>query len=420
VSRLLLTTFGSYGDLHPYLAMAQAFRSAGHEVVLATHSDYQEFVERAGAEFVALRPSLADAGPEEEWTKRANHPRNGSEYIVRQLVLPYLQSNYDTLIGIAPRCDVVLSHILTFATPIVAEKLRKPWLSVALQPSVFLSVPDPPALGPLPFLPSAPKWFVRSFYWLAHRRMRSWFVPVDDLRQSVGLPPGRNPMLDGFSPYGTLALFPSEFASAQPDWPAAVTQLGFPLFDMEHSPHLSPEAQAFLDSGEPPVVFTLGSSIARMQSSFFKIAHEAVRKVGRRAVFLAGVRQESIQASVSGDRTIFVGGYEPFSQLFPHSAAIVHQCGIGTTAQALASGRPQVAVPFAHDQPDNARRIVDLGLGVAVPAGKLNAARLARALSEVLKPEVASRAEAFARRMPTDGFEERLQRSVSDMLMVHQ
>jgi rhamnosyltransferase subunit B len=418
VSRILLTTFGSYGDLHPYLAMTHAFRALGHEVVLATHADYREFAERAGAKFVAMRPSLADVGPEEQWTRTANHPRRGIEFICRQLILPYLESNYEAVMPVARNCDLLVSHLLTFATPVVAEKLRAPWFSVALQPAVFLSVVDPPAVPVWPALPDMPKWVVRGFYRLARLATRSWFQPVQDLRARVGLPPAPHPMFDGFSPHGTLALFPAEFATPQADWPSGVRQVGFPLFDTEHSPHLSAETQSFLDAGEAPVVFTLGSSIARMQSDFFETAHRAVQRSRRRAVFLAGIRREAVAQAIGADANVLVAGYEPHSQLFPHAAAIVHQCGIGTTAQALASGRPQVAVPFAHDQPDNARRVAARGLGVVIPAGSLTTDRLAQALETVSGGEFPARAKAFAARIPRAGFAARLEAALLDQSTV--
>jgi rhamnosyltransferase subunit B len=404
VSRILLTTFGSYGDLHPYLAMTRAFRGAGHDVVLATHPDYRDFVEQAGAQFVPMRPSLADAGPEEVWTKKANHPRSGIEYICRGLILPFLESNYETLNVAAQGCDLALSHLLTFATPIVAEKRGIPWLSVVLQPSVFLSVADPPAAPVLPSLPRMPKWFVRGFFWLGLRISNSWLQPVHQLRSRLGLPLAANPLLDGFSPHGTLALFPETFAAPQPDWPRPLRQVGFPLFDTESSPHLSPELEAFLDAGDPPVVFTLGSSIVRMRHPFYETAHEVARRLGRRAVLLAGVRRDAVRQAVGNDSAIFVAGYEPHSLILPRAAAIVHHCGIGTTAQALVSGKPQVAVAFAHDQPDNARRIERLGVGVALPAGKVSVSTLTRALETTLSGDRAARAAAFAKGLSRDSF----------------
>lgn len=416
MSRLLLTTFGSYGDLHPYLAMTHAFRGAGHQVALATHADYREFVERAGAEFLPLRPALADVGPEEEWTQKVNHPRNGAEYICRKLILPFLESNYETLTHAARGCDLMISHLLTFATPVVAEKLGIPWLAVALQPAVILSVSDPPAVPVWKSLPEMPKWVVRGFYRMARQGTRPWFRPVEELRARLGLPPGPNPMFDSFSPHGTLALFPPEFAAPQPDWPAQVRQVGFPLFDTETSPHVTPEVEAFLHAGEPPLVFTLGSSISRMQSSFFETAQRVTRTLGRRAVFLAGVRRDAVAKAVGEDAAIFVAGYEPHSRIMPRAAAVIHHCGIGTTAQALASGRPQVAVAFAHDQPDNARRVARLGVGVGLPARDVTAASLRKSLETVLSGRYPARAAAFGQGISRDSFGPRLLTAIESLV----
>ncbi len=394
--------------------MARALRSRGHEVAIATHVDYRQFVEATGARLIELPPSLADAGSEDEWQNRVNHPRTGTEFVVRKLVLPYVEESYVRLKRVVPDFDLILSHVLTLATPIAADEAGVPWLSVALQPGVFLSLTDPPALAAAPFMPRLPKLGVRFFYGLIRTVMRQWFAPVQQIRKRAGLPPGPNPILDGFSPRGTLALFPAEFAVPQPDWPANVRQVGFPLFDTETTSQASAGLERFLSSGPPPVTFTLGSSVVRTTSGFFGEAFRAVKSLGVRAVFLAGVQQDAVEALTGGDSEIFVGGYEPFSALFPRSSAIVHQCGIGTTAQALASGRPQVLVPFAHDQPDNARRVANIGCGIVLPSN-VSADRLAAALRQLRSGSYAKRAADFRKLFPHDSFDQRLYTAVNDL-----
>lgn len=416
-----MTTFGSYGDLNPYLAMGKVLQSHGHVITLATHAEYREQVERLGFRFVPVKPGLDDLGPQEDWAAKANHSLFGTEFIVRTLILPYLNDGYATLRQAAEGQDLMIAHLLTFAAPLIAEELKIPWLSTALQPSVFFSAYDPPTLGFLTILPrlkflgpSFMGWFLKQLA----RPTNSWLKPLSDLRAKIGLPPSsRNALVDGFSPYGTLTLFPPAFSAPQPDWPSGVTQIGFPLFDEELTKEISPGLKDFLEAGPPPVVFTLGTAIVRMETNYFEVAYEAVRELSLRAVFLVGKTPRRVPQAAYSDLNVHISGYEPFSGLFPYAAANVHQCGIGTTSQALAAGRPQIMVPFAHDQPDNARRLAKLGVGHTIPARRLNVRRLVEALTLVTKDRrYLERASQLVPELQLAGFDQRLTDAVSTLL----
>ena len=414
MSRVLLTTFGSYGDLHPYLAAAVALKKQGHSPVIATHAEYRDQALRLGLEFLPLKPSLQDVGPEHEWSKKANHPIRGTEFILRTLILPFLEDSYGVLLPASENCDVILSHLLTYAAPMVAEKRKIPWLACMLQPVALLSAYDPPALGPLPFLPSL-RFLGPGFFRVLYRALMypgtHWMRPVFDFRERIGLTPMRKNLMEmGHSPYGNLAMFPSIFAAPQKDWPSPTEQLTFPLFDQETTSELSVETKDFLERGEAPIVFTLGSSIVRMESRFFEYAYDAVKRSGRRAVFLAGPNPQRFPDAARSDPNVHVAVYEPHSKLFPRAHAVVHQCGIGTTAQALASGRPQVLVPFAPDQLDNARRCVALGLGEKVR--RLSA--MAHALNNVEDHEPAAR--EFAQKLAQNSFEPMFQAAFEKLM----
>ena len=229
---------------------------------------------------------------------------------------------------------------------------------------------------------------MRGILKLLIRPTSSWLTPITELRARVGLPPSsKNALVEGFSPEGTLALFPAAFAAPKPDWPARVHQIGFPLYDVETTSELSPAVQQFLEQGPPPVIFTLGTAIIRMETNYFEVAYEAIKHVGLRGIFLVGKTPRRIPPAAMTDPQICITDYEPFSRLFPKGQVIVHQCGIGTTAQGLASSRPQILVPFAHDQPDNAARIKRLGVGLAIPAERYNVARAAAAIDRLIRED---------------------------------
>jgi rhamnosyltransferase subunit B len=147
MKKILLTTYGSHGDLNPYLVMGSILKNSGHKVTIATILFYKEKVEAIGCEFIPLRPDKEEIGPEEEWAHLVNDSRRGIEFISKKLILPYLEDNYETLLTATEDCDLIISHILTFVSPIVAEKKGIPWVSVILQPSTFVSAFDPPAFA---------------------------------------------------------------------------------------------------------------------------------------------------------------------------------------------------------------------------------------------------------------------------------
>ena len=417
MARILLTTYGSYGDLHPFLAIGRVLHGRGDRVTLATHPDYREQVERQGFQFVPMPPGLEDVGPEEVWMNRVTHPITSTSFIVRELILPYLQASHDVIDSAAVDQDLIISHLLTFAAPVVAEARRIRWLSCALAPTMLLSARDPPVLGGLPLLPRAGRMspaLVRGLYRLVAMSTRGWFRPLRELRRSRGLDPGgSNALVRGFSRHGTLALFPRAFAEPQEDWPPCTRQIGFPLFDTPQESGLSVELERFLAAGEAPVVFTLGSTVVRAVTDFFRVAYAAARQLGIRAVFVAGESRQVPEAARIDPR-VLITGYEAYSKVFSHAAVVVHPSGIGTTAQALASGRPQVCVPFANDQFDNARRVADLGAGVVLRARRVTVSRLANAIAAARQPSTVS-AAAAARLRTTEPFVVQLGQAVNEL-----
>ena len=225
---------------------------------------------------------------------------------------------------------------------------------------------------------------------------RSWGEPIHQLRRELGLAPVGNPIIgDKFSPYLVLALFSSVLGSPQPDWPAKTVVTGFPFYDGNSSDdNITPELQQFLDAGEPPIVFTLGSAAVLAPGDFYKASVEAAQQLNRRAVLLIGKNQppEALPSSA------IALDYVPYSLIFPRACAIVHQGGIGTTAQALIAGRPTVVVPYSHDQPDNAARLERLGTSRTIGRKDYNTKTAIKALLELLNnPHYSEKAMAIGR-----------------------
>jgi len=366
--------------------MASLLKEAGHTVTIATVKLYKEKVEAIGCKFIPLRPNIDEIGPEGDWAKKVNDSRHGAEFVARELIVPYIDENYETLMSATEECDLIISHVLTFVSPIVAEKRGIPWLTVMLQPATILSAYDPPAFAfavNLPKLKFLGPVFFKFLFKVFAAFSYHWFKPVYELRKKSGVPnPYSNPMMKYFSPFGTLALYPSSFAAPQKDWPVNTSQIGFPLYE-DPDKTISDKVMEFLNHGEAPFVFTLGTAVVEMKSDFFHIAYEAVKQTKVRAIFLIGDNSDHSTDEMSGDEQICISGYESYPLLFPKCQAIVHQCGIGTTSQALYSGKPQILIPFAHDQPDNAHRVKKLGCGVIVFAKHLSVRKLVKAIQEI-------------------------------------
>ena len=366
--------------------MAGLLKEAGHTVTIATVKLYREKVESIGCKFIPLRPNIDEIGPEGDWAKKVNDSRHGAEFVARELIVPYIEENYETIMSATEDCDLLISHVLTFVTPIVAEKRGIPWLTVMLQPATLLSAYDPPAFAfavNLPKLKFLGPVFFKFLFKVFAAFSYHWFKPVYELRKIADVPnPYSNPMMKYFSPFGTLAMFPSSFAEPQKDWPVNTFQIGFPLYADADSV-ISDKVSEFLKQGKAPIVFTLGTAVVEMKSDFFHIAYEAVKQTKVRAIFLIGDNSDHSTDEMSYDEHICISGYESYPLLFPECKAIVHQCGIGTTSQALYSGKQQILIPFAHDQPDNALRVKKLGCGVIVYAKQLSVEKLVKAINEI-------------------------------------
>ena len=366
MSRIVLNTSGSLGDLHPYLAIGAELRRRGHEVVLASHPEYRERAEAEDLAFAPIGVDIADLGPIDEVMRHAMARRTGSRYVLEKLVIAHLRRCVDDLLVAAEGCDLMVGHVVSLAGPIVAERLRIPRVHSVLQPFAMFSVFDPPTQGVFGFV----NWLHRRgpatsrvLYGLARVVSAPWFRPVNVERQRLGLAPTRgHPLFDMWTPGLNLALFSPLIAPPQPDWPEGTLATGFPMQSGPAHEALPGPLREFLDAGEPPIVFTLGSAAVFDAGGFYTGAARAASALGVRAVLLTGSgARNPVRGELLSERVVTCE-YVPHGPLFARAAAIVHQGGMGTTARALASGRPMLVMPYSHDQPDNARRCVRLGV----------------------------------------------------------
>lgn len=384
--KIALLPFGSAGDVLPFLWLARHLRAAGHEPLLITASLFQKAADAAG---IPMRPIGNDA----EFESLMRDPRIWKMGTGTKAVFEYAaQAAGQYYEALAAHCaesgppDLLLAPVTAFGARIAREKWGIPLISVHLQPAVILSAHDTPIIFPaihplLRLLPSGLKSFLFRY---GPNPLDLFAGPA--LRQlctTLQVPAPGSFFRDWWdSPDGSLLLFPEWFAPPQPDWPSPRLQTTFPLEDLATENPLSPELQSFLARHweHPPVVFTAGSANVQA-SAFFATAASALARIGKPGVFIT---RDLSQLPSSLPATIHAEPYVAFSPLLRKASAFVHHGGIGTLSQGFAAGVPQLLMPMAHDQPDNAHRLRRLHAGDSLTPGRFTPERVATALTRLL------------------------------------
>jgi UDP:flavonoid glycosyltransferase YjiC (YdhE family) len=416
--RIVLSNIGTYGDIHPLIAIALELKRRGHTPVMALPALYRPKIEPLGIEFHPIRPDIDPSNT--IMIEMIYDVKKGTERGLRDFLFPVLRQTYDDLLAAATqpvRADLLLLGELNYAGPIVAEVTGIPWASYVLAPLSFFSAFDPPVLPPYPRLARADKavpFMGRAIRRLARFTTRKWSEPIYALRRELGIPRGANPIFDAkHSPHLVLALFSRVLGVEQKDWPPNTRITSFCFYDAEKgNAALPPHLEQFLASGPAPVVFTLGSAAVLAAGRFYEHSARAAIRLGIRAVLLIGNDPRN-RPQQDLPPSICVADYAPYSKLFPKAELVVHQGGVGTTAQCLKAGKPMLIQPYSHDQPDNARRMRRLKVARVIQRDSYTPMRVARKLRAMLEePKFARRAKEVAQHLANeDGT-----RSASDAL----
>ncbi|CAN5325836.1 glycosyltransferase [soil metagenome] len=389
--KIVLTTIGTLGDLHPFIAIALALKSRGFTPILAVAEDQVAKARAAGIDAVAVLPGFRAIcqrmGLSED--EAARRIMANQRQMLEQVILPAIETCANALDSITDDAEAIVASNFVFAAPIIAAKRDLPLVSVILQPMAMLSPHDPPGTPDFAMMRKKPStamdlWWNRLFFAAVRELMHGLYGKrIDSARAAHGLlPRGGRRMFDaGREAALTLCCYSPLFGPTTPDAPASTRVVGFPVFDSASGAvaSLDPALESFLSDGAPPVVFTLGTFAVHGAEAFYAVAEEAARRMGERAVLLTGREGDS------GRRDgVFRCAYAPHSLLFPRSKAIVHHGGIGTTGQALRAGKPQLVVPHMGDQYDHARRIAGMGVGRSLSAGRFTAKHAEAALRALL------------------------------------
>ena len=377
--KYVFVPLGSAGDVNPLTWLAKLMQGRGHDVVVVAHAGMAGVPVQAGLRTVAVG-SAADhdalvANPDLWHPDRAFNLLASTFADRAREVIPALRAE------VAPGNTVLVAAAIAVGARIVAEADRLPLVTVQLQPSAFMSEADRPLLDPrLAFLEHLPRWAWRSVFFLIHKAIDAKLSGVNTVRAELGLrEPVRGIMRDWWlSRERVLALFPEWYAPRRADWPPQTVLTRFPLYDGDAA--LDPAAEQFLAEGPPPLLFTPGS--ANMWARpFFEAAAGACERLGRRGMLVSGYSEHVPAALPPGVRRFDT---LPFGRVFPRCAAVVHHGGVGTSAQGLAAGVPQLIMPMAHDQPDQAQRLKRLGVGDYLLPKNFQAPAVADRLEDLL------------------------------------
>ncbi len=385
MAKIVLAPYGSLGDLHPFLALAIELRKRGHDIKIATLEPFREKIAMLEFEFVPMRPEFS---PEDKETaKIVMDARTGTERLLKEYLLPNTFEMYEDLMAATEDADLLIPGEIVFAAHSVAEKRNLKWISTTLAPlSLFSSYdgniyPNAQWLKHFNFLGVR---FHQTVFWAMSRVIQNWLEPYRQFRRKIGLDENHDPIVkDKHSDLLNLAMFSKVLGKPQPDWHSPTLQTGFCFYDGQTDMGKMPaDLEQFLSGGEPPIVFTLGSAAVMDARDFYEQSIEAAKILNKRAVMLYGIFNEPPKG-LDEQRVAF--DYAPYSRVFPRAACVVHQGGVGTTAQVLRAGVPHLIMPYSHDQPDNAARCERLGVAKTISRDDYNAENAANELGKLLE-----------------------------------
>ena len=388
--RVLLCTAGTRGDVLPVVAVGSAMKERGHEVILLTNPAFQSMATEAGIGFKAI-------GREEDVAAARAHPdawsySKGWQVWFRAAGIEPMPELFAAIGELhVPGETIVGAAYLSVGARIAREVLGVPTATLHVNAHTVRSVYSACALPGPSILPDwvpnfytvprpSPAWYRRFMLGVVDR---FFFDPVvrediEKFRRELNLPPLNNFVRDWWnSPDLAIGLFPDWWAGPRNDWPKQAVTTGFPFWDRSEAIPLSPELQSFLSEDDKVLVFSPGASSGH-SASHLNAYEQACRELGYRGLVLTPNPPESHADHMRFERFV------PFTKLLPHAAAVVHHAGIGTSAQCLAAGVPQVVVPTLYNQPDTALRLMRLGVAERVHPWKFTAKRLTTALRGVL------------------------------------
>lgn len=376
-----IQTWGSDGDVLPFMALAAGLQKQGHDVTIAYTSvdnkDYTAYSKQGGFQsfkaFDYFPVSLSEALPQ---IIAANDPMKQFMLIMNGFFNPAVEAMYKASHLLCVGNDLVIGHMMNHTLLTAAEKFNRPRVSVALSPLAIRT-----CYVPL-FGPNLGRWWNGLTWKLGdYVSLKKLFHQAEKIREREGLPALQSPQKQIYiSNYLTLVAASPTLCESMPDWENSVHLCGELNFLLAENPILMPEGmETFLDAGTPPVYMTFGSltSVANAQTDALVL--EAIEKVKCRAIIQSDIQHESTA-------DIFWCNRAPHAAVFPHCAAVIHHGGAGTTHSALRAGCPAIVVEHAFDQMFWGKTLQNAGVaGPILHRNRLTSGQLAEAMVQTLQ-----------------------------------
>ncbi|SLM62400.1 MULTISPECIES: glycosyltransferase [Dickeya] len=392
--KIFLSTLGSAGDVYPFIAIGEVLKREGHEVSLCTNPYFEQTANARGLDFIA-------AGTIEDYLHAVNSPQLWQQQSAFSQMAEFMNAQqHAAYAALAPRVDsasIILTSLWSFSAKMLGETHGCCVIPVRVTPSTFVSRYDPPHHKQLHWVRFLPLPLRRACLSLIERYvLDSPLAPsFNRLRHQYGLAQVEC-LLTRWThrtDAALLCLFPEWFASPQPDWPAHIRQVGFARFNL-------------LDGAEDEDS-PLDAFIERKPTIIFMPSWALHTQPTRVTALIRQVRARGYQCLII-DQTLKTPADDDGVRVFPHInlhrylsrfRAIIHHGGIGTTAQAFAAGLPQLIIPSAFDQFDNARRVAAIGCGAWLAAHEMN--RLHTTLDSLLNdPDIVKNCHRIRQQFP--------------------
>ncbi len=390
--KILVSTFGSLGDLYPFVALAHELNKAGYHSIIATSSDYEDYLLSEGLDFRAVRPDAQLLSQKLNMTlaEIGNEMSRNDRFLFNKIIFPFLTETYDDLSIATVGVRAIVSHSISFSARLVAEKKQIPCFTIHLSPLMFYSAYDPPHGSKIPFIRNPGNKLSASYnqlmIFLFSQLAGLWARPLSKFRHENKLNKkfGLDLLFNTKNTAGHIGLFSPCLLRKIQIKDRFKYVAGHSFHDnFDKSDCLAENLQQFLNHGDEPVIFTLGSFINRDRIHLYKLINKVASSFSLRTILLVHEDEVSF-LKTQVDNNCFVASYVRHSLIFKHCRLIIHHGGIGTSGQALRSGRPQFILPFLGDQFDNAERLKRLGVGTFSPGAAITEQRLKVAFTELL------------------------------------
>lgn len=399
--RFLLFPNGSAGDLHPYIVIGRRLQRRGHDVTVLTNPLHRSLIERQDLNFVEIghAENLKKLGAGE----RIHHWRESNVAALEWAALGTMRSVYAEIERRnQPGETVVVAPGFALGARLAREKLNVPLATIHLEPGLMRTLYDSAKMpAPMMMGPTIPKWFKAWQLLLLDKCYldRKLGPEINRFRAELGLPKQTRFLNQWWhSPDLVLGLFPEWYAEPQPDWPSNLRLTDFPRWDPPIRNDDQEELERFLKNNPKPIVALAGTAGPRYDN-FFRVFADACEALKRPGIFLTQLKRlvpDRLPANVKHFPFL------PLADVLPHASTFIHHGGIGTVAQSLAAGVPQLVVPAAFNQPDEARRLKRLGVAEILLPEQFRTKRLVSLLKKLNDEPFRTRCKEIAARFENE------------------